>query len=99
LAWGTNGEPEFLASCYARSLQIAISKNAVSIAFPTISTGIYGYAIELAAKVVIDTVRVKLLVPSRLQEVVFCCFSESDQVVYEALLGNTDQRPVPANRR
>jgi O-acetyl-ADP-ribose deacetylase (regulator of RNase III) len=87
---GTNGEPEILASCYQKSLELAISQRAVSIAFPSISTGIYGYPIALAAKVAVDTVRARLLTPSSLQDVVFCCFSESDLAVYNRLLSDSE---------
>ena len=86
---GMNGEPELLASCYRKSLEIAISQSAGSIAFPSISTGIYGYPIALAAKVAIDTIRARLLTPSSLQEVIFCCFSESDLAVYDGLLSDS----------
>src|SRR5437016_7134815 len=54
---GTNGEPELLASCYRRSIELAAAKDAASLAFPSISTGIYGYPVALAARVAIDTVR------------------------------------------
>ena len=54
---GTNGEPELLASCYRRSLELAAANAIRTIAFPSISTGIYGYPIELAAEVAVSTVR------------------------------------------
>ena len=47
---GTNGEPELLASCYRRSIEVATLNNVRTLAFPSISTGIYGYPIELAAE-------------------------------------------------
>ena len=83
---GTNGEPELLASCYRRSLEVAASKGAVSLAFPSISTGIYGYPIEHAAKIAVSTVRAKVLELSVIEEVVFCCFAASDLAVYERVL-------------
>jgi O-acetyl-ADP-ribose deacetylase (regulator of RNase III) len=70
-------------SCYKQSLEIAQAYGIRSIAFPSISTGIYGYPIESAAKIAIETVR--SLVNSRdnvFDEVLFCCFSRLDLLVY-----------------
>ncbi|MBA3507842.1 MAG: O-acetyl-ADP-ribose deacetylase [Betaproteobacteria bacterium] len=83
---GTNGEPELLASCYQRSLEVAIDRDVGIIAFPSISTGIYGYPIELAAKVAVGTVSSFLAYDTKLREVVFCCFSAHDLAVYRNLL-------------
>jgi O-acetyl-ADP-ribose deacetylase len=83
---GTNKEPELLASCYRRSIEIAGLKGVTSLAFPSISTGIYGYPIELAARVAIGTVRATLIDFPSLQEVIFCCFSANDLAVYEVAL-------------
>lgn len=83
---GQNGEPDLLASCYRRSLELAHANGIVSIAFPSISTGIYGYPIELAARVAIDTVRRSLAEFTTVREVIFCCFSAGDLVVYERQL-------------
>jgi O-acetyl-ADP-ribose deacetylase (regulator of RNase III) len=82
---GTNGEAELLASCYRRSLALAAGRGLKSIAFPSISTGIFGYPIELAAPVAMDTVVSSLTQPSSIQEVVFCCFSAGDLAVYQKL--------------
>lgn len=54
---GGSGEPELLASCYRRSLEVADEIGAGSVAFPAISTGVYGYPVEAAAAVAIDTLR------------------------------------------
>lgn len=54
---GTNGESEALASCYEMSLKIAVEKNIRKIAFPSISTGVYGYPVKEAAKVAVQAVR------------------------------------------
>jgi len=86
---GTSREPELLASCYRRSLELAAANAMRTIAFPSISTGIYGYPIELAAEVAVSTVRTSVQELRCIHEVVFCCFSRSDLLVYERLLGET----------
>lgn len=83
---GINGEPELLASCYSRSMEIASKKGIFSVAFPSISTGIYGYPIELAAQVAITAVRSAVQRFPDIREVVFCCFSDNDLAVYQRLL-------------
>jgi len=83
---GTNGEPELLASCYQRSLEVAIGRDVGTIAFPSISTGIYGYPVELAAKVAVGAVSSFLAHDTQLREVIFCCFSAHDLAVYRNLL-------------
>jgi O-acetyl-ADP-ribose deacetylase (regulator of RNase III) len=83
---GGNGEPEALASCYRRSLEVASSAGVTSLAFPSISTGIFGYPVELAAKLAVSTVREALRAGSVVKSVVFCCFSEADLAVYEMAL-------------
>jgi len=83
---GTNGEPELLASCYRRSMALAAANGILSLAFPSISTGIYGYPIELAATVADSTVRSSLEEFADIQEVIFCCFSPSDLQVHESAL-------------
>jgi len=84
---GGHGEPELLASCYRRSLEVAIEQELQSIAFPSISTGVYGYPIERAAAVAVSTVRDVLSRGGSVNDVIFCCFSASDLEIYERLLG------------
>jgi O-acetyl-ADP-ribose deacetylase (regulator of RNase III) len=83
---GTKGEPELLASCYRRSMEIAAANGVLTLAFPGISTGVYGYPVELAARVALATVRASLPAFPALREIVFCCFSAGDLRVYQDLL-------------
>ena len=83
---GNNGEADLLASCYRRSLEIARDLGCASVAFPCISTGVYGYPFDEAARIAVDTVRAALEASPGDMDVTFCCFSESDLAVYEELL-------------
>jgi len=83
---GLKGESTLLESCYLRSLEIAAKHSLQSIAFPSISTGIYGYPVELAARIAINAVSSFLVHPRGIQDIVFCCFSPGDLAVYENLL-------------
>jgi O-acetyl-ADP-ribose deacetylase (regulator of RNase III) len=83
---GTRGEPALLASCYRRSLELAAANGIRTIAFPGISTGIYGYPVEAAAEIAVSTVRETAARLAGITEVVFCCFSQGDLRVYERLL-------------
>jgi len=83
---GEHGEPKLLASCYRRCLEIAAANNILTLAFPSISTGLYGYPIEQAADVAVSTVQSTLHKSSTVREVLFCCFSLSDLEVYERAL-------------
>ena len=84
---GGKGEPALLASCYRHSLELAAAHGAASIAFPGISTGVYGYPKDAAARIAVATVREQLPRHPALREVVFCCFSQGDLAIYESLLG------------
>ncbi len=79
---GDRGEPGLLGSCYEKSLGLARDHGLASIAFPSISTGIYGYPIELAAVVAQSTVRAFLETYAVPNLVILCCFSEADRLVY-----------------
>ncbi|KGD90509.1 Appr-1-p processing protein [Achromobacter sp. RTa] len=86
---GDRGEPELLSSCYRSCMELAEENAVASIAFPSISTGIYGYPIELAAEVAVKSVRESLSRDSPVQEVVFCCFSAEDLARYEQVLNGS----------
>ncbi len=83
---GTHGEPDLLASCYRRSLEIAAAHNLTSVAFPNISTGVYGYPKDKAADVAVTTVRQFLEQLSSVQEIVFVCFDAENLALYEQKL-------------
>ncbi|MDX1499500.1 MAG: O-acetyl-ADP-ribose deacetylase [Woeseiaceae bacterium] len=86
---GDRGEPALLASCYRTALDLAKEHGLRSIAFPGISTGVYGYPVEDAAQVAIGTVRAFVDAnPGSLDAVIFCCFSAGDLAHYRALLKN-----------
>lgn len=82
---GTHGEAELLASCYRNSIALAASHGLTTLAFPAISTGIYGYPKQAAAQIAVDTVR-EAAQGTSLREVLFCCFSDEDLQRYAALL-------------
>ncbi len=90
---GHHGEPELLAACYRRSIEIAEDMRLASIAFPSISTGVYGYPIDLAAKVAVATVRDHAPRFGTLKEVTFCCFSSGDLDVYQRALTSLQVAP------
>lgn len=83
---GDRGEPALLASCYRRSIELAEKAGAATVAFPCISTGVYGYPIEAAAEIAVATVREAVAAHAGIREVQFCCFSEHDLAIYEAIL-------------
>ena len=83
---GNQGEPELLAACYENSLRLAAEHNLKSIAFPAISTGVYGYPLELATAIAVSTVKAFTDSANRPEEVIFCCYSGGDYAVYERAL-------------
>lgn len=84
---GKHGEPDLLAACYRKSMELAEANSAASIAFPCISTGIYGYPIQPAGEIAVATVRDVTASRRGVREVIFCCFSASDLAVYAEILG------------
>ena len=82
---GRHGEPELLASCYRRSLEIAVAHGFASIAFPAISCGAYGYPLDLAVATAVDTVRAFPRLDA-LAQVIFACAGRDLLARYEAAL-------------
>jgi len=85
---GSNGEPQLLRSCYVQSLSLARAHGIRTIAFPSISTGAYGYPIEQAARIAVDTVGEILAQAPSIDMVLFVCFRAADLAVYQNLLGS-----------
>lgn len=83
---GKKNEHELLAACYHNSLQLAIEHNLPSIAFPNISTGIYGYPKKQAAEVATTTVSVFLKQNNFIRRVYFVCFDEENYQLYQSLI-------------
>ncbi|HSD43028.1 MAG TPA: O-acetyl-ADP-ribose deacetylase [Burkholderiales bacterium] len=83
---GTLGEPELLASCYRRSLELAVAHGLRTIAFPAISCGIYGYPVELAAPLAVGTCASFVAAEPRIGRIVFALFDARTLALYEAAL-------------
>jgi len=85
---GRSGEPEKLASCYRRSLEVAIENGVKTIAFPNISTGVYGYPKIEAAEIAVKAVLSFLKSNNELELVIFCVFDDENFMIYRNLLNN-----------
>ncbi len=86
---GRAGEAGLLASCYRNALALAKQLGARTIAFPAISTGVYGYPADAAAKVAVSTVKADLAVePGTVNKVIFCVFGEAAKAAYDDAFGD-----------
>ena len=85
---GGAGEPELLESCYRRALEVAAAHEVRTLAFPGISTGVYGYPKVAAARIAVAAVRKFGELARPPGEVSFCCFSAGDLAIYEELLSS-----------
>ena len=80
---GEQGEPELLASCYRNTLKVAVDNGITKLAFPSISTGVYGYPVEEAARVAVQTVlEFEKDNPSVINKVVWACFDDRTLAAY-----------------
>lgn len=85
---GRRNEAELLKNCYLNSLALAKENNCRTIAFPCISTGVYHFPKEQAAKIALETVLSNLTAP--VEKVIFCCFAESDAEIYRTIYAELD---------
>ncbi|MBN2634737.1 MAG: O-acetyl-ADP-ribose deacetylase [Prolixibacteraceae bacterium] len=85
---GNRGEALLLASCYRRSLELAVENKLKTIAFPNISTGVYGYPKPEAANIAIETVMKFLNETEEIDEVIFCVFDEENYLLYKKVLNS-----------
>ena len=83
---GAEGEPELLASCYRSSLELADAHALASVAFPAISTGLYGYPLPTATEVAVDTVVETLPRLRSVEQVIFVCFDAPTAKIYEDVM-------------
>lgn len=83
---GKNNEEQLLSSCYVNSLKLAVSNGVKSIAFPNISTGIYGFPKKLAAPIAVNAVSDFLKDDSSIEQVTFVCFDDENYNLYAELL-------------
>lgn len=84
---GKYNEDQLLKNCYTNSLILAKENNIESIAFPSISTGVYHFPIERAAKIAVETVKNFCKKHEEIDEVIFCAFSQSDYEIYKEIIG------------
>ena len=83
---GNSNEDQTLASCYRKSLQIAVMNDIKTIAFPNISTGVYGFPKDIAAKIAIDTVKAFLDNNDTIKKVVFVLFDDMNYEIYSSII-------------
>lgn len=83
---GRHGEPQLLASCYRRALELARQQGLQTIAFPSISTGVYGYPVEAAARIALGEIKTFLAAHPGFGPVTMCCFSAADYRTYSQAL-------------
>ncbi|WP_193178695.1 O-acetyl-ADP-ribose deacetylase [Oricola nitratireducens] len=83
---GSRGEADLLASCYRNSIQLAAANDCSTIAFPAISTGIYGYPADEAARIAVVTVADTLASHPEIEIVTFCCFSRDSAELHRSAM-------------
>jgi O-acetyl-ADP-ribose deacetylase (regulator of RNase III) len=86
---GHDFEDELLANCYRQSLQVAVQNGVRSVAFPAISTGIYGFPLERATRIAVREVRAFLVKNTALEKVLFVCFDRRTHDCYQMVLAES----------
>jgi O-acetyl-ADP-ribose deacetylase len=94
---GNSNEGGLLANCYRNSLKLAVHNKVRTIAFPSISTGVYGFPIEKAARIALTTARDFLQITPILDKVIFVAFSQSDYNAYESILAELEAQSLTPN--
>lgn len=85
---GNNNEDEMLASCYRNSLRLAVENEIKTIAFPAISTGVYGFPLERATKIAFSTVKDFLSNDDKIEKVIFVCFDDNAYRIYSEIISD-----------
>ena len=83
---GNNNEGQLLASCYSNSLKLALENGCQTIAFPNISTGVYGFPKTKAAQIAVQEVNNFLNKNGHLEKVIFCCFDDENFQLYQSII-------------
>lgn len=84
---GNNEEEQLLANCYINSLRIAVENKVETIAFPNVSTGVYGFPKELAAKIALEEVAKFLSTNNTIRKITFVCFDDENFKIYSEMMG------------
>jgi len=92
---GDHGEPELLASCYARSIALCHEHALSSVAFPAISTGVYRFPADRAACIAVAATLEAIQPETSLEHIVFCCFSEASARLHDQALGHATSKRSP----
>lgn len=85
---GSNNEDQLLASCYRRSMDLALKNSVKSIAFPSVSTGVYGFPVDRASRIAVNEVRKFLELHTEIEVVIFVCFDGRALDAYKTALGD-----------
>ena len=83
---GSQGEDEALASCYRRAIELCDTHRLASVAFSAISTGVYGFPADRAARIAVSTSVAAVAAVPALTQIIFCCFSNDSPILHDQAL-------------